>query len=89
MTVPLRLAPAWAFWVFLGGLAVLTPDLLRPAGWSFLDGVDLIFHEAGHVLFSPFGPTLMLLGGSLFFSSDFGKGSTFTLALKTKQQQHH
>jgi len=27
-----------------------------------------------------------LLGGSLFFSSDFGKGSVFTLALKTKQQ---
>ncbi|MGO4378206.1 hybrid sensor histidine kinase/response regulator [Pseudoduganella sp. RAF53_2] len=27
-----------------------------------------------------------LLGGSLFFSSDFGKGSTFTLALKSKQQ---
>ena len=26
-----------------------------------------------------------LLGGSLFFSSDFGKGSTFTLALKSKQ----
>jgi two-component system sensor histidine kinase/response regulator len=30
-----------------------------------------------------------LLGGSLFFSSDFGKGSTFTLALKAKPQQHH
>ena len=25
-----------------------------------------------------------LLGGSLFFSSDFGKGSTFTLALKCR-----
>jgi two-component system sensor histidine kinase/response regulator len=30
-----------------------------------------------------------LLGGSLFFSSDFGKGSIFTLALKTKLPQQH
>jgi signal transduction histidine kinase len=26
-----------------------------------------------------------LLGGALFFRSDFGHGSTFTLALKTRQ----
>jgi len=34
-------------------------------GGSFLHLVDLPFHEAGHVLFSPFGRFLMTLGGSL------------------------
>jgi len=33
---------------------------------SFLHPVDLVFHEAGHVLFSPFGRFLTVLGGSLF-----------------------
>lgn len=33
---------------------------------SFLHSVDLVFHEAGHVLFSPFGQFLAVLGGSLF-----------------------
>src|SRR5512132_1779378 len=33
---------------------------------SFLHRVDLVFHEAGHVLFSPFGRFLTVLGGSLF-----------------------
>jgi hypothetical protein len=32
---------------------------------SFLHLVHLPFHEAGHVLFSPFGRFLMVLGGSL------------------------
>jgi hypothetical protein len=32
----------------------------------FLHNVNLIFHEAGHVLFSPFGRFLYILGGSLF-----------------------
>lgn len=31
----------------------------------FLHGVNLIFHEAGHTLFAPFGQFLHLLGGSL------------------------
>ena len=35
------------------------------AGESPLHLVDLVFHEAGHVLFSPFGRVLMVLGGSL------------------------
>ena len=47
-------------------LVLLAPEILHPAGWSFLDGVDLIFHEAGHLLFMPFGETLYLMGGSLF-----------------------
>jgi hypothetical protein len=31
----------------------------------FMHGVNLIFHEAGHVLFSPFGRFIYTLGGSL------------------------
>ena len=32
---------------------------------SFLHLVNLPFHEAGHILFSPFGPFMTSLGGSL------------------------
>lgn len=34
-------------------------------GDSFLHLINLPFHEAGHILFAPFGPFLMSLGGSL------------------------
>ncbi len=34
-------------------------------GASFLHLINLPFHEAGHVLFSPFGDFMMTLGGSL------------------------
>lgn len=33
---------------------------------GLLHGTILIFHEAGHVLFMPFGEFLMVLGGTLF-----------------------
>ena len=33
--------------------------------WCFLDYVNLAFHEAGHLLFSPFGSTLGYLGGTI------------------------
>jgi len=33
--------------------------------WIFLDYANLIFHEAGHILFLPFGNFLHILGGSL------------------------
>ena len=39
-------------------------DASRVMG-SFLHLVNLPFHEAGHILLSPFGPFLMALGGSL------------------------
>ncbi len=35
------------------------------ASWGFLDGVNLIFHEAGHPIFSLGGHFLGALGGSL------------------------
>ncbi|MEW6130620.1 MAG: hypothetical protein AB1757_26550 [Acidobacteriota bacterium] len=34
--------------------------------WHFIDGVNLLIHEAGHVVFRPFGEVLMIAGGSLF-----------------------
>ena len=35
-------------------------------GRSFMHAVNLVFHEAGHLLFMPFGRTMTVLGGSLF-----------------------
>jgi hypothetical protein len=34
--------------------------------WDFLDDVNLAIHEAGHLVFQPFGDHGMTLGGSLF-----------------------
>jgi hypothetical protein len=33
--------------------------------WAFIQFVNLIFHEAGHVIFMPFGTFLHILGGAL------------------------
>jgi hypothetical protein len=38
---------------------------LDRSGFLFLDFANLLIHEAGHPLFSPFGETLMLVGGTL------------------------
>ena len=57
--------------LLLGLLALWTAWFLRDGvnaeslGGSFLHLVNLPFHEAGHVLFSPFGRFMMTLGGSL------------------------
>src|SRR4051812_39360352 len=37
-----------------------------PSDWHFIDYIDLIVHEAGHLLFIPFGEFMHILGGSLF-----------------------
>ncbi|MDE2399986.1 MAG: hypothetical protein KGL67_03190 [Patescibacteria group bacterium] len=34
--------------------------------WHFIDNVNLIIHEAGHIIFLPFGEFLHILGGSLW-----------------------
>jgi hypothetical protein len=36
-----------------------------PGTYRFLDRVDLVFHEAGHVIFGFFGDFIGILGGSL------------------------
>lgn len=33
--------------------------------YHFIDGVNLLIHEAGHVVFSPFGRTITVAGGTI------------------------
>jgi len=37
-----------------------------PYQWHLIDGVNLLIHEAGHLIFRPFGEFMMIAGGSLF-----------------------
>jgi hypothetical protein len=60
-----------ARWIGVVILALLTwrfaTTPLDGTGYdSFLHLPNLVFHEAGHVLFSPFGRFMTVLGGSLF-----------------------
>jgi hypothetical protein len=48
-------------WRFIG--TPVTSDYWQE---SFMHNVNLPFHEAGHLLFSPFGEFMTVLGGSLF-----------------------
>ena len=37
-----------------------------PYQWHLIDGVNLVIHEAGHLIFRIFGEFMMIAGGSLF-----------------------
>jgi hypothetical protein len=37
-----------------------------PSQWHLIDGVNLVIHEAGHLVFMLFGEFMMIAGGSLF-----------------------
>lgn len=37
-----------------------------PYQWHLIDGVNLLIHEAGHIVFRPFGEFITIAGGSLF-----------------------
>ena len=57
-----------ALWAALlvWGLYFISLDLrTNEIGQSFMHRVNLVFHEAGHVLFMPFGHFMMVLGGTL------------------------
>jgi hypothetical protein len=53
-----------AFLVLIAIYAVVR--IRNPEYWDFLDDLNLAVHEAGHLVFSAFGETLTILGGSLF-----------------------
>lgn len=56
------LLPAFMLWSWL----LITPGLAsNAAGESFLHSANLPFHEAGHVIFRPFGQFIMSLGGTM------------------------
>jgi hypothetical protein len=60
----------WMRAALVAGLAIWTIQFARtPLGAdamnSFLHLPDLVFHEAGHIIFSPFGRFMTVLGGSL------------------------
>ncbi len=57
----LGLLVALAGWTVSFARTPLSADAMD----SFLHMPDLVFHEAGHVLFSPFGRFMTVLGGSL------------------------
>lgn len=70
MTHPMNSTERAVRWALLIAFAAWTPKFVFASGaaavtGSFLHKVDLVFHEAGHVLFSPFGQFLTVLGGSL------------------------
>jgi hypothetical protein len=60
----------WVRLAFVAALAIWTISFARtPIGSdamnSFLHLPDLVFHEAGHIIFAPFGRFMTVLGGSL------------------------
>jgi hypothetical protein len=67
---PVNGVTRWARIALIGGLAYWTWQFARTplsadAMDSFLHLPDLIFHEAGHLIFSPLGQFMSVLGGSL------------------------
>lgn len=59
-------AALWVMFVVWGMYFIHGGVDWEVVGGSFMHAVNLPFHEFGHVLFSPFGRFLTILGGSLF-----------------------
>jgi len=52
-------------WALVAVLALYVVWLVFGYQYHFLDGVNLLLHEAGHVFFGLLGQTLQFLGGTL------------------------
>ncbi|OGR81693.1 MAG: hypothetical protein A2X32_08125 [Elusimicrobia bacterium GWC2_64_44] len=63
-------APAVRLWgraaIIAGLFAFYLQWLRKPNYFSFLDFINLAFHEAGHVFLGFFGRFIMMLGGTIF-----------------------
>ena len=57
--------PALGAWLAFYAL-FLVYALAERGEYLFIDNANLVVHEAGHALFGWFGPTLGLMGGTLF-----------------------
>jgi hypothetical protein len=55
--------PRWPLFLYLA--YALLRHLTDAEYRSWFGAITLVVHEAGHLLFAPFGRTLMLLGGSI------------------------
>ncbi|MCL7972182.1 MAG: hypothetical protein M8866_08885, partial [marine benthic group bacterium] len=74
----------------LGALAATVYVVWLAFGYRyhFLDGVNLLVHEAGHVVFSPLGETMAVAGGTIlqlafplaFMVSFWSRGQRFAAA---------
>ena len=60
---PVSQPALWAWIVFYGAFMVYA--FSAHGGFLFIDSANLVVHEGGHNLFSWFGPTLCLWGGTL------------------------
>jgi hypothetical protein len=70
--------------LIVGTLAISAfTQVITRETWWFIQNVNLIFHEAGHVLFIFFGDTLYLLGGTIF---EIGIPFLVTLYFYRRQQ---
>lgn len=52
----------WVLWLILLPYAAW---LIFAYDYHFIDHVNLVFHEAGHIVFMPFGETMHFLGGTI------------------------
>lgn len=58
--------PRWTLWAWVALFSLfMLYAWSRHGGFLFMDNVNLVVHEGGHMLFSWFGRTLCLWGGTL------------------------
>jgi hypothetical protein len=55
----------WCAFALWGGYFIALDFRNAEIMQSFMHRIDLVFHEAGHIIFMPFGHFMMVLGGTL------------------------